>query len=351
MIVACPMRWNAGLVMTNMFGIFDNACCVLPPPDVVGLPAEVFTKLLHWNRVEGLIATPHTVVELFGDQQTQESLKSLEFVTYLGAALDQAVGDVLCEHTRLNSVIGSTETGGRFSFNPRDRKLWYSYDFIPESFVRMVRLENSGSAMGGSDESDVYQMFVDRPPGGEPALFQCAFWNFKMFEDVDRIDTKELWKPVRDSDGSTRWQFVARSDDWVKLIWMAKFNAQDIETKILRYPGVKHVMVGGTGRAAPYVIIEAKDELLDSKDPEELLDDIYESTIVRVNAADAKEISIPRETVFLAQRDKPFKLNLKQLILRREVEKDYEEDIEAAYKKLEKTGVNAGMAKFLEFMK
>lgn len=335
--------------MIDMFAVFYGTCVIQPPPDVVGLPPDVFQKLIRLNKVDGLMGFPFTIVDLYNNESTRESLKSLEFITYLGAALDRVVGDGLCEHTRLNSVMGATETGGRFSFHPLDRKLWYTFQFIPEHHVRLVKLEGSGADLGEEADSDVYQMFVDRPPGGEPSIYQCAFWNYRMFKDVDTIDTKDLWKPVKDIDGSTRWETVARTDDYNKLMWMAKFNAQNIETKVARYPGVRHVVVGGEQRVAPYVLIELKDELLE-KDPEKVLDDIYEKVIVGHNEASAKAVSIPRETVLLANKGKPIKLTVKQLVNRREVEKDYKEEIDAAFQKLEIGADQTVSQKFLKNM-
>jgi hypothetical protein len=177
-------------------------------------------------------------------------------------------------------------------------------------------------------------MFIDRPSDGKPSIHQCAFWNYRMFNDVDTIDTNELWRPVKDSDGSTRWESVARSDDWVKLIWMAKFHAQDIEVTLARYPGIRNVMVGGSDRPAPYVLVETTDEM-QTKDHEAFLDELYEHEIVGVNNTTAKVVAIPRETVLMAKKDKPMKLTSKQLVNRREVEKDYAEEIEAAYQRLE----------------
>jgi SH3-like domain-containing protein len=330
--MAIPMRFLAGLVMINMFAVFDNTCVILPSPDVIGLPPGVFEKIYRLNKVDGLMGFPVTIVNLYANDATRALLKSLEFITYLGAALDREVGDALCESTRLNSVMGATESGGRYSFHPIDRKLWYTFQFIPEHHVRLERLQGSGAAL--NEESDVYQMFIDRPPNGQPSIYQCAFWNYRMFNDVQTIDTKELWRPVKDSDGSTRWEAVARTDDWVKLTWMAKFNAQDIEVTLARYPGIRNVMVGGVERPAPYVLIEVTDELL-SKSSEDVLDEIYQHAIMGVNKNTAKVVAIPRETVLLANKAKPMKLTAKQLVLRREVEKDYEEEINAAYERLE----------------
>lgn len=343
------MRWLAGIIMVNNFAVFDNCVPILPPQDVVGLPADVFLKLLGLNySVDGLLGFPFMVADLFNDERTREALKSLEFITYLGASLSRDVGDALCEHTRLGSVMGATESGGRYSFPPIDRKLWYTFQFIPEHHVRLVRQEGSGKSAGGSDDDDVYKMYIDRPPGGGPSVFQCAYWNLKMFRDVEAIDVQELWKPVKDADGSTRWEFAGRADDWVKLLWMSKFHAEEIEVKLARYPGIKHVVVGGSERPAPYVLIELDDDLL-GRAPESVLDEIYQKIIVRVNEDDAKQVGIPRETVLLAKKEKPVKLNVKGLVLRREVEIDYKQEINAAYEHLERENANRTRSKFIEY--
>lgn len=349
--MACPLRWNAGLVMTCMFGVFDKSVCVLPAADLTGLPPHVFEGMCRQNRIEGLVAPPFSIVELYNDTSTQQVLMSLEFITYLGAVLDRKVGDVLCEHTRLNSVIGSTERGACFSLNPADRKLWYTYDFVPESHSRLVRIEGAGEAENGPDGSDVFKLFVDRPPNGEPSLTQNTFWNVKMFGSDQTIDTKELYKPVKDSDGRTRWEFVSRTDDFMKLASLTRFKGQYFENRIRQYPGVEHVLLGGNGRDAVYAIIQVKDESLQSKTGAAILDDIYEKMIPDLNQEGTREVGILREMMILAKKDKPFPVNWKHEIIRRQVEADYEEEVECAYESLKTTGENVGLKRFMEFMK
>lgn len=67
-----------------------------------------------------------------------------------------------------------------------------------------------------------------------------------------------------------------------------------------------------------------------------LLDELHKDIIEKTNANDIKEISIPKETVFIAKNSKPFKKSAKQTLMRKEIEKDYKEEIENAYRKLAK---------------
>lgn len=258
---------------------------------------------------------------------------------YLGAALDRSIGDDLCEYTRLTPLIGSTETGDQVSIRPLNRKLWYTHCFVPEIGNKMVPIHYTDDAT-----TDLYESVIERLEDGTENVFQPAFWN-PAHNGLDRIETKELYKPIADLDGSLRWIFLARKDDLTKLSWLAKFHAADIESRIQQHPDVKSVFVGGEGRPAPYVIVELKEGVLDRKGGEEVLVDVYTTSVTRTNGEDIKEIRIPRETVFLAHNDKPFRRNFKQVIMRKAVEEDYRQEVEEAYKRLEKVQANGVASK------
>ncbi|KAI4692726.1 uncharacterized protein J4E88_001094 [Alternaria novae-zelandiae] len=192
--------------------------------------------------------------------------------------------------------------------------------------IRMVPLD------AGSD--DLHELILEQVGDGRTNPFQTSFWN-TAHRFLERIKTKELYRPVKDSDGRTRWAFSARKDDLTKLSWLAKFHAQDIERRILQQPDVQNVLVGGEARPAPYVIVQAKEGVLDGKSEVQLLDELYDGVVAATNKADLNEIRIPRETVMIAKKEKPLKVSLKQLVQRKAVEQDYSEEIEQAYVQLE----------------
>lgn len=321
-----------------MMPIVDDTSSIMPPADMIGLPPAVFKKVVEANVVDGIMCPPHTIVQLYNDPETQPLLKSLNFIIYLGAALDRAIGDDLCECTKLTSVIGSTETGKQIDLLPIDKKLWYTHDYVPENGHRMVHIPGSGEAEDGSE--DMYELVIERPKGGEENHFQCAFWN-PVFRNRDRIETKEMYAPIKDLDGRMRWIFSARKDDLTKLNWLAKFHAQDIETRIQQHQDVSSVFVGGEGRPAPYVIVEPHHGVLDAKSADALLDELWSGVITRTNDKGFKEIRIPKETVFVAKPAKPFKRSNKQTLMRKEIEKDYTHEIEEAYSRLAEVEVTA----------
>lgn len=227
------------------------------------------------------------------------------------------------------ALIGATETGKQVDLLPVNKKLWHTHDYVPENGNQMVRIEGTGAAADGSD--DLYELVLDRPKDGEPNLWQHAFW-CSQFRDVDRIETKELYAPIKDLDGRTRWVFSARKDDLTKLEWLAKFHARDIEQTIQQHADVSSVFVGGEGRPAPYVIVEPKNGSIQGEKATILLDALYESLSKGIDSH--VEIRIPKETIFFTKPDKPLKRSFKQTLMRKEIEKDYNAEIEEVYSRL-----------------
>ena len=322
-INCCPPQWLGGLTALILPAFWDTTC-IMPPPDVVGLPPDVFKKIVALNHVEGIRSPPHTIHTLYADPESRALLKSLKFILFMGAALDRAVGDDLCQHVRLTPLIGSTETGDQLSLRPASRELWYTHDYVPQNGHRFV----------ASDVvDDLYELVLDRPKHIKASIFQPAFWN-PAFNGLNTVETKEMYKPIKDIDGRTRWIFASRKDDLTKLDWLAKFHAQDVESRIQRHPDVQSVLVGGEGRPTPYVIVEVTEGVLSRKSEEQLLDELYAGVIAGSNEANVQEIKIPKETVIIAKQGKPFKRNFKQVVLRTDVERDYMDEIEAAYARL-----------------
>ncbi|KAF1968822.1 acetyl-CoA synthetase-like protein [Bimuria novae-zelandiae CBS 107.79] len=331
---SCPPQWLGGMHHYVDLPVYNDNVCIVPPADCTLFTPEVFKKLIQFNIVDGIVCPPHTIVQLYAEPETRQMLKELQYIVYLGAALDQKVGDDLIEHTKVVSLIGSTETGKQVDLMPLNKKLWHTHDYVPENGSEMVRIEGTGPATDGSE--DLHELVLHRPADGEANLWQPAFWN-PQFRHLAKVETKELYAPIRDLDGRTRWILSARKDDLTKLEWLAKFHAKDIENVIKQHPGVSSVFVGGEGRPSPYVIVEPKSRDMDGEEADALLDEVYQS----LSKGDDShvEIRIPKETIFITKPGKPLKRSFKQTMMRKEIEMDYSAEIEAAYAQLAKVEV------------
>jgi hypothetical protein len=325
---ACAPQWLAGLAFSLNAAVFVGLTTVMLPPDMdmtSPLDRKGIVKIFQHTGAKSIVTPPSLIEDFFNDREAFDFLKSLEYVCWLGAGLDHKVGDVLTHNTHLFPVIGSTERGPAMSFESDDVTMWSSYEFIPEVGSRFEWISD-----------DLYELQIDRTT--EHDFFQCGFFSFP---DRDSLNTDELYSPVIDKYGIKRWAPRGRKDDLVKLSWLAKFHATHIEDAISKDARVSSVIVGGEGRDVPYVIIEPKDQGAVA-DPDELIDNLYNTVIYGVNSKDNDEIRIPREMVFLSDPSLPFKRSMKMTVLRKEVEKAYVNHIEAAYKlwrqsKLEQT--------------
>lgn len=151
----CPPQWIAGLYAMIMSPVFLDCACIMLPSDVSILSPNVFKKIIQMNQVDGIKCPPHTIATLYKDSESKTLLRSLKFVAYLGAPLDRAIGDDLCQYTQLTPMIGSTETGDQLSIRPVDRRLWYTHCFVPENGHTMVRINTAG------DSDALYELVLE----------------------------------------------------------------------------------------------------------------------------------------------------------------------------------------------
>ncbi|RDW59031.1 hypothetical protein BP5796_11955 [Coleophoma crateriformis] len=316
----CPPQWIAGLFMMAIAPIFLGTRTVLLPADMTHpLDIPKVMKIITENKVSMLFTPPHLIEELYQLPEGLSLLKSLDALCYVGAALDKTTGDNLCEFTTVCPFLGSTEAGAAASLNPVDARKWNSFDFVPEHGPRFEKVTD-----------DLYELHFDRNPPDEYNIFQGAF---HTFPDRNTFATSELYTPTVDADGKTRWVLTCRKDDLTKLSWLAKFHAADIEKAILKHAAVQAVFVGGTGREAPFVIIQPVAELenLSVEEQRKMVDEIYDSVIGQAIEQDITELRIPRQTVMLADPTRPFQRTLKMTMKRAEIEKDYKRDIDEMY--------------------
>ncbi|KAJ5995378.1 NRPS-like enzyme [Penicillium waksmanii] len=314
-LTTCAPQWLGGFAFTLNTAAFVGMITVLLPPDMKSpLDRESVIRICRHTGAKSIVTPPSLIEDFYNDESAFEFLKSLDYVCWLGAGLDSAIGDDLARHTHLFPVIGSTERGPQPSFEPRDAKMWNTFEFIPESGPRFEKISD-----------DLYELQIGRTP--EHDFFQGGFY---VFPDLDTIPSSEIYSPVVDSYGSTRWTFRGRTGDLVKLSWLAKFHATHIESAINKHSQVNSVVMGGEGRDVPYIIVEPKDHN-EIQDHKRFIDEIYDAMILSLNEKGHQEIQIPRETVMLSDPSLPFQRTLKMTIIRQKVEDSYKQHIDAMY--------------------
>lgn len=97
---SCPPQWLAGMSHYVTLPVYGNTVGIIPPAEHTTFSPDVFKKLLRFNTVDGIIAPPHTIHQLYAEAETQQLLKDLQFIVYLGAALGKHTRYLMSFSTR-----------------------------------------------------------------------------------------------------------------------------------------------------------------------------------------------------------------------------------------------------------
>lgn len=308
MLWCAPPQWLGGIMGNLLTSIFWDAITIWPPAyEGTPTPASVVSEILEKFKPGGAFFVPSSIRDLCSQSDSLELVKSLDFVVYGGAPLDGWVGDLLCTELHLVVVTGSTETNLWPLQTLEDPKDWRYY-WVDERLGH--RLEHFGD--------DTYELVIDRKP--EFRRFQGAF---HVLPGTDIWHSQDLYTPHPDKPGLLRYR--GRKDDLVKLAWLTKVRAGDMESALSSDPRIKEAMVGGEGQATPFVILQLADPPVRSTE-EELWKIVEE-----LNEKFSAEIAIPQRNVIIADSGRPLRKLGKGTLDRRGILADYEKEIAGVY--------------------
>jgi acyl-coenzyme A synthetase/AMP-(fatty) acid ligase len=303
-----PPQWLGGIMGHLWAPLFWESVTIWPPVHE-GSPtsSSVIAEIIQKYSPDGAFFVPSTVRDLCSHDHSLELTKRLKFIIYGGAPLDDWVGDLLCTELDLLVVVGSTETNLWPLQTLKDPRDWRYY-WIDERLGH--RLEHF--------QDDLYELVIDRKP--EYRRFQGAF---HIFPETDIWYSQDLYSPHPEKPGLLRYR--GRKDDLVKLVWLTKVRAGDMEGALSRDPRIAEAMVGGEGKPTPFVILQLTPS---SKQPDE--EEIWR-IVNGLNEVLSAEVHIPRENIILASPDKPLRKLGKGTLDRRGILADYEREIAWVY--------------------
>jgi acyl-coenzyme A synthetase/AMP-(fatty) acid ligase len=306
-LTTAPLCWVAGLVSIIHTPIFWDTVPVLLPDDApMPLDVDLVKRVHRAVDFDGGFYPPSLLRDICEDAEALEHIKKLKFVMYAGAPLDEWVGDLLCKSVHVLPLIGSTEVGMLPLIQPKVDEDWKYYHFHPASGYRM------------EPRRDLFELIIDRKSELEP--FQSVF---KVFPELQTFSTKDLYRPH--SEKPNLWKYEGRGDDLVKLSWLAKFHAKDIESAIERHPKVLSALMGGDDRPKPFLLVELK-----SREETSDLEDIWQE-LKAINKKNTEEIRIAKEMVLIADPHRSFRRSLKRTLDRKAILADYQKDIDMLY--------------------
>uniref|UniRef100_A0A8H7K3E9 AMP-dependent synthetase/ligase domain-containing protein n=1 Tax=Bionectria ochroleuca TaxID=29856 RepID=A0A8H7K3E9_BIOOC len=306
-LVGCPPQWLGGIMGFLLMPVFNETVPIWPPCHEAPLtPAPIITEILRKIQPDGGFYVPSTIRELCLKEQSLQLLKKQTYIMYGGAPLDEWVGDLLCTEVDFHVVVGSTETSRWPLRKLQDPREWRYY-WIDERLG--YRLEHV--------DGDLYELVIERKP--EWRRFQGAFI---MFPTLDVYHTQDLYTPHPTKPGHVLYR--GRKDDLLKLTWLAKVRATDLEEHFNMQPNIRAAMVGGNGKPCPFLIVEPE------TDNELGLQEV-QSMIKLLNQSLSPDICIPLHNVIIATAERPLVRLGKGTLDRRRTIDQYKEEIERLY--------------------
>lgn len=314
-LISMPHYWVGGLYGILFTNIFHGSLPILLPRDSPKpLNAEYVDEVIQRTSPDYGGFPPSILKELCKHENMLNRLSKFQAVGYAGAPLEKWVGDLLIERgVQILVGIGSVETSSLPVYLPRDCEDWSYYRFSEATGIFMEPFSD-----------DLHELVIRKTPESED--FQAVF---KIYPQLNEWRTKDLYRRHPDPAKSDYWLYVGRGDDFVKLSWLAKFHASEVESAIGKHPLVEIVFMAGDGRDSPCLLVDLV-EGEKSRSKEELMDEIW-SAVEEVNKANAEPVRIKKELILLADPLRSFKRLGKGTLDRRGTLEAYRADIDRLY--------------------
>ncbi|KAM0194377.1 hypothetical protein ACHAPQ_008329 [Fusarium lateritium] len=290
-----------------------------------GLPLtrEIVLAQLRATKPEIFHCVPYVIKLLAESDEGIQILADMKQVLYAGSGCPDDLGDRLVERgVNLCGNYGATETGRlATSARPEGDKAW--------NYIRVL------------PPAEPYTMFDEVAPG----LFECVALDGLPSKSTINSDnppgsfrTRDLFTqhPTR----PTLWKFACRLDDRFTLINGEKVLPIPIEGRIRQEEIVKEAIVFGDGKTYPGILIVKADRAADMPD-DEFLEAIWPS-VEDANSRAESFSRIPKELVLIVPADVAYPRTDKGTFIRVPTYRQFEKEIEAAYRTYEGQDDQAG---------
>jgi len=274
--------------------------------------ADKVIEVLELAKVTGVAMSPSGLEGISSQPGELDRLRKLKYIYFAGAPLSRSTAEQLLGHCKVQPSMGSTEAGSYF-LQIRDDDDWEYYRFRPAMGVEMeLRTGN---------------------------LFELVFhqkaelerWQqiFKVYPDLDRYPTRDLWvkHPVKED----LWRYAGRVDDLIILSNGSILEASSVEAEIAKSPDVRVALIGGQGRARPYLIIELMDDKLSEGTEKDVTLAKIWPYVERGNALCSHAVKLSKGLIIFTDAERPFPRTAKGTVSRQQSFALYASEISKLY--------------------
>lgn len=244
--------------------------------------------------------------------QGRKALSCLSALNYGGASMSQATGDDLSSLFRLQTVMGSSETGYTPTLLCEDPSDWDCLEWNPAFEHRMEEVSDG-----------LWELILPRPSS------ICYHGIFHSHPHLQEYRTGDLFEkhPWR----TNLWRSKGRGDDIVVLSNGEKFNPIDAERLLETHPLIQRAFIIGQDHFQTALLVEPTwDELSSTWVPDSLIKDL-KHVIDEANNILPSYANIHRTHIAFSSRDRPFPLTAKGSLRRREILQMYADVIDGLY--------------------
>ncbi|PLB54101.1 acetyl-CoA synthetase-like protein [Aspergillus steynii IBT 23096] len=243
--------------------IFYHSPFILAPD--CPLTPEVLSQIMTSDSppVWGMIS-PYVIEELSATETGRKSLELFASIGFGGAPLSTSVGDSVSSYCRLQTMIGSSETGYTPTLMCEDPADWGYLEWNPSFKLRM---ESMGDGL--------WELVLLRPSN------RRYHGIFHTHPKLDEYRTGDLFRPHPYKKGL--WRYDGRSDDIIVLSNGEKFNPTDAEKTIETHPLVESAVMFGQDRFQAALLIEPRWAKLDTHQPPQFLLNEFGDVIKKAN--------------------------------------------------------------------
>lgn len=277
------------------------------------LTTELFSQIMSADPAPqwGLIA-PYILEQLSASEEGRNALAKLSALNYGGAPISQATGKTVSSLLRLQTLMGSSETGYTPTLLCEDPADWEYMEWNPAFELHMDEVGDG-----------LWELTLPRPS----SVHYHGIFHSRPHLELYR--TGDLFRPHPTK--PALWHYEGRGDDIIVLSNGEKLNPIDAEKLIQSHPLIKLAAIFGQDRFQTSLLIEPEWEQLDPDLGLEQLHEALGPAIDEANRLLPAYGKLFRSHVLIASREEPFALSPKGTLRRREIAKTYHAALNALY--------------------
>lgn len=283
------------------------------------------TEIISRANVGSMMTTPHIIEAMASTPDGDAALRQLELLLWTGAPLNETVGAELAAKgtLRLAPIYGTTECAGLQMHVCAERGDWNVYEFQV----------GQGIEFDAQSTSDLFELVIRRGKTnklGQPQMTEGYVQPvFCALPELDEWRSRDLFAPAEGTEGL--WRYRGRKDDFILLSNGVGLLPQLYEPLILAHRAVDGVLIGGQGRAAPFLLVQLAEQDGMQADSREL-DDVWATIERDVNKPFLGDwVRLRRDKILVTSLDRPFVWTEKGTPSRKAMLNVYQDEIEALY--------------------